>query len=158
RTRASRGQKAHAEGPMRLTLTMFSTIALLATGCAEMADPGETEQAVQPTELAPSGKGFLTRSASAGVPSGGARARPGSNGISYHGGPVMLGTVNLYYIWYGNWAGNSATTILTDLAKNIGGSPYEHINTTYYDGAGNHVSGAINYAGSTTDNYSQGTS
>src|SRR5438270_3606163 len=25
------------------------------------------------------------------------------NGISYHGGPVMLGTTHVYYIWYGNW-------------------------------------------------------
>src|SRR5512143_1253929 len=34
-------------------------------------------------------------------------AKPGgstSNGINYHGGPVMLGTVNVYYIWYGNWS------------------------------------------------------
>ena len=47
----------------------------------------------------------------------------------------MLGTVNVYYIWYGNWAGNTATTILTDFASSIGGSPYFNINTTYYDGA-----------------------
>jgi hypothetical protein len=25
------------------------------------------------------------------------------NGINYHGGPVMPGTVNAYFIWYGNW-------------------------------------------------------
>jgi prepilin-type N-terminal cleavage/methylation domain-containing protein len=80
------------------------------------------------------------------------------NGISYHGGPVILGTVNVYYIWYGNWSGNSATTILADLAQNIGGSPYFNINTTYYDGALNHVSGLVHYGGSTTDNYSHGTS
>jgi len=89
-------------------------------------------------------------------------ARPskggGGNGIYYHGGPVMLGTVNAYYIWYGNWSGNSATTILTDLAKGIGGSAYEHINSTYYDGSNTHVSGAVAYAGSTNDNYSQGKS
>jgi hypothetical protein len=70
----------------------------------------------------------------------------------------MLGTVNVYYIWYGNWSGNSAVTILTDLAQNIGGSPYYNINTTYYDGNNNHVSNSVNYAGSTTDSYSRGTS
>src|SRR4051812_12992065 len=48
----------------------------------------------------------------------------GSNGISNHGGPVMHGTVNLYYIWYGTWSGNSATTILTDFANSISGSGY----------------------------------
>jgi hypothetical protein len=70
----------------------------------------------------------------------------------------MLGTTDVYYIWYGNWSGNSATPILTDLANNIGGSPYFNINTTYYNGAGTHVSNSVRYAGSTTDNYSQGTS
>src|SRR5215468_6654520 len=30
-------------------------------------------------------------------------AAKSTNGILYHGGPVMLGTVNLYYIWYGTW-------------------------------------------------------
>src|SRR5258706_13715479 len=63
----------------------------------------------------------------------------GGNGISYHGGPVMLGSVNVHYIWYGNWSGNSATSILTNLAQGIGGSPYEAINGTYYDGTNTHV-------------------
>lgn len=85
-------------------------------------------------------------------------ARARGNGISYHGGPVMLGTVNVYLIWYGNWSGNSAVTILTALAQSIGGSPYYNINTTYYNGASQHVSNAIHYGGSTTDNYSQGKS
>src|SRR5207244_2862190 len=31
------------------------------------------------------------------------------------------------------------------------------INTTYYDSTNTHVSGAVHYAGSTTDSYSQGT-
>jgi hypothetical protein len=84
------------------------------------------------------------------------------NGITYHGGPVMgvVGTtpVSAYYIWYGNWSGNSAVTILTDLAQNIGGSPYYNINSTYYDGSNAHIVNSITYGGSTTDNYSRGTS
>jgi len=57
--------------------------------------------------------------------------------MTYHGGPVMLGTTHVYYIWYGNWAGNTANLILTNLAQNIGGSPYFNINTTkpMYDAA-----------------------
>jgi hypothetical protein len=85
-------------------------------------------------------------------------ARPRGNGISYHGGPVMLGTTNVHFIFYGNWTGNSATTILPDLASHIGGSPYFNINTTYTNGAGTPVSNSISYAGAVTDNYSQGTS
>src|SRR6476661_7625649 len=49
-------------------------------------------------------------------------ARPGSNGITYHNGPLMgvVGAPPLvaYYIWYGNWSGNNAPTILTDLMQN----------------------------------------
>ena len=79
------------------------------------------------------------------------------NGIQFHGGPVMRTTKNVYYIWYGNWSGNSAVTILTDLANSIGGSPYFNINTTYTDGAGTAITNSVTYAGSTTDNYSRGT-
>ena len=82
------------------------------------------------------------------------------NGIYYHGGPVMLGTVHVYYIWYGDWTGNSAKTILTDLANSIGtgASPsYFNINKTYTDSAGNHVSGLVQYVSSIDDNYSLGT-
>jgi hypothetical protein len=84
-------------------------------------------------------------------------ARAGSNGISYHGGPVMIGTKNVYYIWYGNWSGNNASTILDNLAQHIGGSAYFNINTTYTNGSGTHVTNSVSFAGSTTDNYSQGT-
>jgi hypothetical protein len=72
------------------------------------------------------------------------------NGISYHGGPVMQGIVNVYYIWYGDWTKDTgANLILTDWAQNIGDSPYEKINATYGDTTGN-VSGSIHYSGFTT--------
>jgi len=80
------------------------------------------------------------------------------NGINYHGGPLILGGTHVYYIWYGNWSGNSATTILTDFAGNIGGSPYFNINTTYYDGSNTHVSNIVTFGGAAFDSYSAGTS
>jgi hypothetical protein len=108
-------------------------------------------------DLVPTGKGWgeaVEHSNAAG------KAKPGggANGISYHGGPVMTSGPNIYYIWYGNWAGNTAVTILTDLAQNIGGSPYFNINTSYYNGSNVHVPNHVAYSGSTTDAYSQGTS
>jgi hypothetical protein len=123
-------------------------------------------------ELVPTGKGWGERPAPGPGPGQGAgqgqgnaqgQGKPGhggggTNGISYHGGPVILGTTNVYYIWYGNWSGNSATTLLQDLAATIGGSPYFNINTTYYNGSNTHVTNAVAYAGSTTDSYSHGTS
>ena len=81
-----------------------------------------------------------------------------NNGISYHGGPVMLGTTNAYVIWYGNWSGNTASSILTNLLSGMGGSPYFNINTTYYNGSSTHVSNAVHYGGSTSVAYPYGTS
>jgi len=82
-------------------------------------------------------------------------------GISYHGGPLIVagngGGVNVYVIWYGNWNGNSATTIIPNFLNAEGGSAYYRINTTYYNGSGTHVANAISFLGQTTDNYSQGT-
>ena len=76
------------------------------------------------------------------------------NGITYHGGPLMLGTNHMYYIWYGTWTGNTATTILEDFARSIGGSPYFNINTTYYNGSNVHVSNSVTFGGSTNTNTS----
>ena len=114
------------------------------------------------SDLVPTGKGWGERAYPApprADPNGNASGKggPNNNGIFYHGGPLILGGTNVYYIWYGNWSGNSAMTILTDLAGKIGPSPYFNINTTYYDGSSTHVTNLVTYAGSTTDNYSQGT-
>jgi len=110
------------------------------------------------SDLKPTGKGYGVAASSSMRPEAQTgRARPSSNGISYHGGPLILNTVGVYYIWYGNWQGNTATAILTDFANNIGGSPYFNINTTYFDGSSRHVSNSVVFRGSTSDNYSQGT-
>src|SRR5215472_8442052 len=83
--------------------------------------------------------------------------------ILYHGGAVMgtnpdgSNTPNLYFVWYGDWTGNTALDILPDMAANIGGSAYFNIETTYTDGAGNPVLNAANYGGSAYDFYSQST-
>lgn len=130
----------------------------LALGTAAFAQKGQDPN---DRDTAPNGKGIGTslNPGPAGNKPGEARtgAAGTGNGIYYHGGPVMVGTKNVYYIWYGSWSGNTATTILTNLAKSIGGSPYFNINTTYSNGSGMSVSNAVAYAGSTTDNYSHGT-
>ncbi len=147
---------------MRNTLLIVAAGALVAAcgGTAEMpAQLGTNGQAIH-SELAPNGKDHVRgwqKGGAHGGGGGGGGHHTASNGIDYHGGPVMLGTTHIYYIWYGNWSGNSAPTILDNLANNIGGSPYYNINTTYYDGSSDHISNAATLAGSTTDSYSQGT-
>ena len=79
------------------------------------------------------------------------------NKISYNGGPILLGTTRVYYIWYGNWDASSIG-ILTNLASHIGGSQYFNVNTGYFDGTGTSVSNSVSFAGSANDNYSRGSS
>jgi len=143
-------------------LIAASLIGVFALGAqaAKVLEPDDDEP-----DLVPSGKGWGERATPTPgyVTHGNGNAKPGgggpggpSNGIDYHGGPVMLGTTNVYYIWYGNWAGNTATTILADLASSIGGSPYFNINTTYFNASNVKVSNSVHYVTSTNDNYSQG--
>src|SRR5882762_1665362 len=108
---------------------------------AQVLGPGSDE-----SDLVPTGKGWGERAYPApprvnenANANAAGHAKPSGNGMFYHGGPLILGTPNAYYIWYGNWSGNTAITILSNLASHIGGSPYFNINTTYYDGSNVHV-------------------
>src|SRR5690349_7110729 len=112
---------------IRSSLCVAVVAALSASGAyaAQVLGPDSDED-----DLVPTGKGWGQRNYPTphqndhANPNGNAGKAAVGSGINYHGGPVMLGTTNAYYIWYGNWSGNSATTILTDLMNNIGGSSY----------------------------------
>jgi hypothetical protein len=78
--------------------------------------------------------------------------------ILYHNGAVMQGQANVYMIWYGNFAGTTTPTILTDLVANIGGSSYIVINAMYPGANGTGPGGAIIYSGTRADSYSHGAS
>jgi hypothetical protein len=84
---------------------------------------------------------------------------PTGFGIKYHNGPVMTNATGnkVYVIWYGNWAGNTATTIIPDFLNNLGGSPYFNINTTYSNAANAHVVNALTLGGQTSVAYPNGT-
>ena len=69
-------------------------------------------------ELRPTGKGWGERAQPGHANPHGS---PNTNGINYHGGPLILGTTNVYYIWYGTWDASSIG-ILSNLASHIGGS------------------------------------
>jgi hypothetical protein len=95
-----------------------------------------------------------------GVTAAGEAVTLATGQILYHGGKVMTVAtgVNVYIIWYGNWAGNTATTIVPEFLSHLGGSAYYNINTTYYDAANKHIANIVNLKGQVNDNYSQGTS
>ena len=147
---------------MRTTLAILTAITL--AGCTtDPSEPAVGETADELTsDLRPDGRGMLSRDAHASMQAMSAvlpLAKPArGNGITYHGGPVMTGTVDIYFIWYGNWGSNTAKTILPDFMSHIGGSPYEHINTTYYNSANTHVSGNISYKSSYSTSAYLGTS
>ena len=111
-------------------------------------------QSVRDKDQAPTGKGsgnpnkLVDRYSRGG---GGHHKPPPSNGIFYHGGPLILGGTHYFYIWYGNWSGNSTTTILPSFASDESGSPYFNINTTYYDANKTHVTNLISLDGQTFD-------
>ncbi|MDP9121956.1 MAG: EXORDIUM family protein [Acidobacteriota bacterium] len=131
-----------------LKYTLALTCGLLA---AAAANAGTVTQS---GDMVPTGKGWAVHSVKGGqVPQGGIT---NSTGIFYHGGPVMLGTNHVYYIWYGNWGGNSAINILQDLANTMGGTPYWNIETTYTQSGGGRVSNSLRFGGSSFDSYSQG--
>ena len=111
------------------------------------------------TNLVPSGKGW-------GVPGGGlfTDTVATGNGIQYHNGPIMPGTVHIYFVWYGNWVNGphaSDSPMTVSLLQGLfaphvlGGSPYAKINSTYGDQTAN-VTGNFQLKAAATDPYSQG--
>jgi len=78
-----------------------------------------------------------------------------SPSIPYNNGPLMTGGAKVYVIWYGNWTGNSAKTILPDLIRSLGSSPRWKVDTTFTNGSGTPVSPSVTLAGQFNDAYSQ---
>jgi hypothetical protein len=127
---------------MKTSTTILAATALLALAGTAM---GAT---------APDGKG--------GGIIGAPLAKPPLNlNIKYHGGPLLNDPkgANVYYIWYGDWSNDTGPTILTKMMKNVSGSSWNNINTTYYSGSTTkvYVPNRINFKGWTKDDYSQGT-
>jgi hypothetical protein len=102
----------------------------------------------------PNGKHGDSGQTQAAVPGPIGQAVVTGNGINYHGGPVLKANpVKYYIIWYGNWAGTGSNTAATvslveHFINTLGGTPIEHIATTYGDTTGN-VSGNVTLGGHT---------
>jgi hypothetical protein len=115
--------------------------------------------------MVPTGKGWGVQAPATANGSMIPEAVVTGNGINYHGGKIMAGHVNVYFLWYGNWTNGpkasdrpltvSLLSALYGSTGGLGGSPYMMINSTYGDTAHN-VSGAVSLVQSATDNYSKG--
>lgn len=120
----------------------------------------------QASHLIPTGKGWATADNMPNHASSSTSSiTPASNGINYHGGKVISGNVNVYFIWYGNWTnGPSASdsqltvSLLDALYAGVGGmgsSGYALIDSTYSD-RNHRASNSFSLTQSTADEYSQG--
>ena len=81
------------------------------------------------------------------------------NGIQYHGGPVVMGEKAVAIYWAsltiytgGPQAGTTGTgsqdgSLVGYFLRNLGGSNYYNINTTYTDGSGNPIPNSLAYTG-----------
>jgi hypothetical protein len=135
---------------LRAALVLAGGLLLAVSAFAGTVNPGSGA-------MVPTGKGFGMHSAQAPQPEASILAR--STQIQYHGGPVMIGTNHFYYIWYGNWSGNSAPTILDAFASTLGGSSYWNMFTTYYQivgGVKTFISNSLTRNGDYFDSYSHG--
>ena len=51
-------------------------------------------------------------------------------GPVYNGGPVILGTPDVYYIWYGDWSNNTAKSLVPTFTKALNGSSYLNVDSS----------------------------
>jgi Phosphate-induced protein 1 conserved region len=146
-------------GPAAIAVLMTSIFGLAgAVQATEVRHPEQVRHQ-EGEQLQPTGKGFSEVDPTGLTAQKAWRFyRGANNGISYHGGPVMLNQVNIYYIWYGAWnfATDNTNTLLSTFGSRIGGTPYFNINTTYTNSSNQAVSGQVALPKSATDTGSQG--
>lgn len=99
---------------------------------------------------------------------GGGGGGGGGTGIVYHGGPILYQT-KVAAIYWGTstiytggptpgttGSGSQDGSLVGFFLRNLGGSPYFNINTTYYDGTSTHVQNVIAYTQFWADNTAPG--
>ncbi len=153
-------------------MSRLSTVTLIAAGftlaaCADSTKVTQPTGGLSPSSAASSDQlswenprhEMPTQSQAAGrAKPGGGGGGPGS-GIFYHGGRVLLAGPNVAAIYWasgqvytggptpGTYGDPSADGSLVGyFLKNLGGSPYFNINSTYTDGAGQNIANAVNYS------------
>ena len=156
---------------LRVTLAVMGG-ALLAVACSDSgnsitqpAAPSFLDVATSPGAI----HVMPTRAVASGLDN---RAKPGGSGggtgIFYHGGPIIRST-SVAAIYWGTGTiysggptpgttgtGGSDGSLVGFFLRNLGGSPYFNINSTYYDGSNVHVSNSVTYTAFWADNSDPG--
>ncbi|HZH41564.1 MAG TPA: hypothetical protein VFD85_11160 [Gemmatimonadales bacterium] len=154
---------------VRLPLAMIGG-ALLVAGCSDTTTGPTT--ASSSAQQQPVTGIFKTRQAVAEEEGGlmaarggnGGGGNKGGTGIFYHGGPVIFQQKVAAVYWGtsiiysgGPTPGSTGTgsqdgSLIGFFLRNLGGSSYFNINTTYFDGTGTHVQNAVSYTQYWADN------
>jgi hypothetical protein len=75
--------------------------------------------------------------------------------LLWHNGPVMHSTTVVPVFWGSSWSNSSFTgdkiTALDYFYSHVGGTPYLHTNSEYYDGSGNVNTSSVSKSGDLTD-------
>jgi len=157
--RADKNGMNRNSNPRTMRFKAVILLSIVLTGSLAFAQPLRRSD-----DLVPSGKGWgMTQQDPSSDFSIGTAFT--TNGITYHGGPVMWGNVNVYFIWYGNWnKGTKAsdsqitTALISELYGKTGGvsgSGLAQIMSTYHDSK--HVaSSSMALVKTINDNYSRG--
>ncbi len=151
---------------MRSKLLPLSLLAVLAVGCSDGMDsptqPGATAAPTMSSALGPArGRIMRLRGAQAA-----GDVSTQATGINYHGGPIIPSTKVAAMYWGSStiYAGGPAPgttgtgaqdgSIVGHFLRNLGGSPYFNINTTYFDnvGSGHTVANSVTYTQFWADN------
>lgn len=134
----------------RIGTAIAAAGALLAIACGGPA-PGTRFE----NDARPDGR-FPTRGA-ASLASAQAQSAPAApRAVRYHGGPVLRGTVGVYFIWYGSWPQSGARQLLPELVRSLSGSGYLRLQSGFHDPTAGSAASELALRGSTSDHYSQG--
>lgn len=152
----------------RLTAASSAAAALLFTACAEPTSaptraisPGAASNTQSPELNNQPGQVhyFHVRSWSDDDPSNNAGGRGGANSaMVYHGGPVLQSGTKVAAVYWASTpifvggpavgthgSGSSDGSLVGFFLRNLGGSPYFNINTTYTDGSGRAIANSVSY-------------
>ena len=147
---------------MKQQFLALAALALVASACADTGSNPTQPSAGAPAALS-AGRTNIMRVRGA-QPAGGVSGQ--ATGINYHGGPILAVT-NVAAMYWGTapiytggpTPGTSGTgaqdgSLIGHFLRNLGGSPYFNINTTYTDaiGGGHTVSNVVNYTQFWADN------